>query len=78
MIIGYRTLVKNRLSDPNTSNAETEMMEQPSIDEPAIELPPEPEWRSYRVQKGDVLGSILPKFGLKTTEIRNAALESSI
>lgn len=75
MIIGYRTLVKNRLSDPNASNAETEMMEQPSIDEPAIELPPEPEWRSYRVQKGDVLGSILPKFGLKTTEIRNAALE---
>ena len=75
MIIGYRTLVSNRLSDPNTSTSEMNRMDTPETEEPEVELPPEPEWRSYRVQKGDVLGSILPKFGLKTTEIRNAALE---
>lgn len=75
MIIGYRTLVSNRLSDPDTPISEMTMTDTPETEEPEIELPPEPEWRSYRVQKGDVLGNILPKFGLKTSEIRTAALE---
>ena len=36
---------------------------------------PTAEWRTYRVQKGDVLGSILPKFGLPTSKIRTAAID---
>ena len=48
-------------------------------DEPTPEEVPEPEptaeWRTYRVQKGDVLGSILPKFGLPTAKIRTAAID---
>lgn len=73
LILGYKHLVQSTVTNPI---AETDLS---TTDEPIVEeVPPaEPtaEWRTYRVQKGDVLGSILPKFGLPTTKIRTAAMD---
>lgn len=71
MITGYKTFVKQQLQSA------PELTELPDAQEIIAEpeLPPEPEWKSYKVQKGDVLGSIMPKFGLSTNEIRTAAID---
>ena len=74
MIIGYRTFVKVQLSDSAEQIAQTEQVNE-SSELPNTPIPPEPEWRTYTVQKGDVLGTVLPKFGLNTNEIRNSAIE---
>ena len=74
MIFGYKWLVQSAVqteADPTISDIDTPVVETPE----EIDIEPGPEWRTYRVQKGDVLGSILPKFGLPTAKIRTAALE---
>ena len=71
MITGYKAFVKQQLEPAPESQ---ELLNEQTIEEP-IELPPQPEWQTYKVQKGDVLGSIMPKFGLSTNEIRNVALD---
>ena len=70
LIFGWNALIEEPLRTDTT--AELPQEEPPPIEE--IEPEPEPEWKHYTVSKGDVLGSILPKFGLSTNEIRNAAL----
>ena len=73
LILGYKMIVQSTVTDTS------ETSELATVDEPALEEIPEPEpsaeWRTYRVQKGDVLGSILPKFGLPTAKIRTAAID---
>ena len=74
MIFGYKWLVQSAVHTeaPSTIVA----IDTPVVDTTAeIDIEPTVEWRTYRVQKGDVLGSILPKFGLPTAQIRTAALD---
>ena len=74
MIFGYKWLVQSAVQTETISTSVD--LDTPDDEPPEeIELEPSPEWRTYRVQKGDVLGSILPKFGLPTAKIRTAALE---
>ena len=74
MIFGYKWLVQSaaQTEAPSTETNPDEPLEEQTEE---VEIEPGPEWRTYRVQKGDVLGSILPKFGLPTTKIRTAALD---
>ena len=74
MIFGYKWLVQSAVHTEAPSTIAE--LDAPIVDTPAeIDIEPSVEWRTYRVQKGDVLGSILPKFGLPTAQIRTAALE---
>ncbi len=80
LVLGYRSFVDRTVQQSNSEKSETVASTgtTPATVEDVEDIPepePEPEWRSYRVQKGDVLGSILPKFGLPTAKIRNAALD---
>ena len=78
LILGYRAFIQSAVQtqDIVPTEQQNNSLEDPTLNEEDVpEIEPEPEWRSYRVQKGDVLGSILPKFGLPTTAIRTAALD---
>ncbi len=75
LVAGYHSFINSALESTEDSPVVTPTNTPPTLTEELPEPEPEPEWRSYRVQKGDVLGSILPKFGLPTNEIRNAALD---
>ena len=67
----YKKIIQN-FDAPEIEDVE--VMEEFTEDIIEEVLEPEVEWRSYRVQKGDTLGKILPEFGLSTNQIRNAAL----
>ena len=75
LIFGYKALIKVSVAPSETLVTENAAPLEPTEPEEVAEVEPEPEWRSYRVQKGDVLGSILPKFGLPTAKVRAAALD---
>ena len=71
-VLGWKEVI-----EPSLAAATIEEPLQEPVPVPEIipeEILPEPEWKTYKVQKGDVLGSILPKFNLKTAEIHSAAL----
>jgi len=53
----------------------TENIEQPPAPVEIVQIEIEPEWRIHTIVKGEVLGIILPKYNLKTTEIRQAAID---
>lgn len=74
LIFGYKTFINASVTPSDTPAVEEAALEPTELVE-VVEAEPEPEWRTYRVQKGDVLGSILPKFGLPTAKIRTAALD---
>jgi murein DD-endopeptidase MepM/ murein hydrolase activator NlpD len=40
-----------------------------------MEVQPEPEWIVHTIEKGEVLGTILPKYNLSTSTIQKAAIE---
>ena len=62
--------------EPSFANVKIEQpIQEPSAEELIPEeIIPDPEWKKYKVRRGDVLGSIMPKFGLSTNEIHTSAL----
>lgn len=71
-VLGWKQIIEPSFA----SSTEIEPHQEPMPIPEALpeEIAPEPEWKTYKIKKGDVLGAILPKFNLKTAEIHTSAL----
>ena len=72
-VLGWKRIIEPSLAATNIEQPQQEPVPLPEAIQEEIIPEPEAEWKSYTVKKGDVLGSILPKFNLKTAEIHSSA-----